>query len=93
MKETNYSRRRFLSDTAISLAGTELAMLGLSTALFANHNLKEVMNNNYKENSFYPIKQINAGVLNIVYAEEGPVDGSPVILLHDGPTTFTLMMM
>jgi len=37
------------------------------------------------EASFAPLKQINAGVLDIGYAEAGPADGSPVILLHGWP--------
>lgn len=35
--------------------------------------------------SFDQIKQINAGVLNVGYAEVGPADGTPVILLHGWP--------
>ncbi|MDT7605822.1 MAG: hypothetical protein QOG96_325 [Pseudonocardiales bacterium] len=35
--------------------------------------------------SFGPLKQINAGVLNIGYAEAGPANGAPVILLHGWP--------
>src|SRR3954447_90140 len=35
--------------------------------------------------SFAPIKQIDAGVLNIGYAELGPASGTPVILLHGWP--------
>ncbi|MDT7630235.1 MAG: hypothetical protein QOI50_2165 [Pseudonocardiales bacterium] len=35
--------------------------------------------------SFGPLKQINAGVLNIGYAEAGPANGVPVILLHGWP--------
>lgn len=34
---------------------------------------------------FGQIKQINAGVLNVGYAEQGPSDGQPVILLHGWP--------
>ena len=29
------------------------------------------------------LKQIDAGVLNVGYAEDGPADGPPLILLHD----------
>src|SRR5262245_27556532 len=35
--------------------------------------------------SFGPLKQIDAGVLNIGYAEAGPANGPPVILLHGWP--------
>jgi pimeloyl-ACP methyl ester carboxylesterase len=35
--------------------------------------------------SFAPLKQINAGVLKMGYAEAGPADGTPVILLHGWP--------
>ena len=31
------------------------------------------------------IKQINAGVLNVGYADVGPANGRPVILLHGWP--------
>jgi pimeloyl-ACP methyl ester carboxylesterase len=31
------------------------------------------------------LKRIDAGVLNVCYAEDGPVDGPPVILLHGWP--------
>jgi pimeloyl-ACP methyl ester carboxylesterase len=37
------------------------------------------------DRSFGPLKQINAGVLDVGYAEEGPIDGHPVILLHGWP--------
>ena len=35
--------------------------------------------------SFASLKQIDAGVLNVGYAEVGPRDGAPVILLHGWP--------
>lgn len=35
--------------------------------------------------SFKPLKQIDAGFLNVGYAEDGPADGPPVILLHGWP--------
>jgi len=35
--------------------------------------------------AFGPLKQIDAGVLNVGYAEAGPAGGPPVILLHGWP--------
>src|SRR5262245_26965659 len=35
--------------------------------------------------SFGALKQIDAGVLNVGYAEAGPANGTPVLLLHGWP--------
>src|SRR5262245_35101706 len=35
--------------------------------------------------AFGPLKQIDAGVLNVAYAEAGPASGPVVILLHGWP--------
>lgn len=35
--------------------------------------------------SFGPLKQIDAGLLNVGYAEVGPANGRPVLLLHGWP--------
>ena len=35
--------------------------------------------------SFAPLKQIDAGALNVGYAESGPASGPPVLLLHGWP--------
>ena len=38
-----------------------------------------------KPDAFAPLKQIDAGLLNVGYAESGPASGTPVILLHGWP--------
>ena len=35
--------------------------------------------------AFGPVRQIDAGVLNVGYVEVGPADGQPVVLLHGWP--------
>src|SRR5690242_11584648 len=35
--------------------------------------------------SFGPVKQIDAGVLNVGYVDAGPADGRAVVLLHGWP--------
>jgi pimeloyl-ACP methyl ester carboxylesterase len=35
--------------------------------------------------TFGPVKQIDAGALNVGYVEAGPPDGQPVLLLHGWP--------
>jgi pimeloyl-ACP methyl ester carboxylesterase len=73
-----------------------LAMVGLSTAatlvsrrpVLAEENLPASDAAGSKpaaSHSFGPLKQIDAGVLNTGYAEVGPANGSPVVLLHGWP--------
>lgn len=38
-----------------------------------------------RRSSFGPLKKIDAGALTIAYAEDGPRDGRPVLLLHGWP--------
>lgn len=60
-----------------------LILLGTFTMMAADnlaHDSTSVAHDPFSE-----IKQIKAGVLNIGYAEVGPVDGQPVILLHGWP--------
>ncbi len=84
--QNNYSRRRFLSVAALTVAVAELGGLNL---LNAQENAKKTSGNptSHSNASFDTIKQIQAGVLNMAYAESGPADGEPVILLHGWPYT------
>ena len=55
-----------------------------STLCAAEVGKKEPINS-VRPHSFGSIKQIKAGLLNVGYAEAGPPNGTPVILLHGWP--------
>ncbi|CAH0131710.1 Epoxide hydrolase B [Pedobacter sp. Bi27] len=84
--QNNYSRRRFLSLAALTVAAAELGGLNLLNAKGITKT-KSSYNKTHSNTSLNNIKQINAGVLNMGYAESGPADGEPVILLHGWPYT------
>ncbi|NIX78226.1 alpha/beta fold hydrolase [Microvirga terricola] len=82
-EDVKYNRRRFLSTAAMTIAAAELAMIGSAKAQTsggASPAIKPVTST-----SFGSLKQIDAGVLNVGYAEAGPANGPVVILLHGWP--------
>ena len=78
-------RRRFLGMAAIAMAVGPFVMPGLVAAKSPEMEPADATSSAGNSTSFATIKQINAGVLNIGYAEDGPVDGPVVILLHGWP--------
>jgi len=76
-------RRRHLIGAAALTAATQLGILLPATAQPAKPTLPRIRPGT--NTSFGPLKNIDAGVLNIAYAEAGPADGQPVILLHGWP--------
>ncbi len=84
-KESKYNRRSFLTNAFMKLGSTELAIIGLANLKFTNQNIPENATNKPMNNFFGELKQINAGTLNIGYADEGKTDGPAVILLHGWP--------
>jgi pimeloyl-ACP methyl ester carboxylesterase len=81
----NQPRRRFLGTTAMGLAATQLGWLSRAQANPARAEAAAGNAAASGSSSFASIRQINAGVLNVAYAEAGPVDGQPVLLLHGWP--------
>jgi len=84
-EEIKYDRRHFLRNAAMGIAAFELMMMDSADALSkptspAGANTKRGTNA-----SFATLKQIDAGVLNVGYADAGPADGPAVILLHGWP--------
>src|ERR1700680_1504895 len=78
------SRRTFCGTAALTPA--QLATLGSADARTSKPGPADVPSARPgTSTSFGPIKQIDAGVLNIGYAEAGPSGGPVVILLHVWP--------
>jgi pimeloyl-ACP methyl ester carboxylesterase len=84
--EINHHRRRFLGTAAFTVAAAQLGITGFAHAQPSTTkpaNLPTVQPGT--NTSFGALKQIDAGVLNIGYAEAGPANGPAVILLHGWP--------
>jgi pimeloyl-ACP methyl ester carboxylesterase len=77
MVEEKYDRRHFLGTAAITFIA---AQLGSATT-----TAQQPTGNAGTSTSFGPLKQVDAGVLNVGYVEQGPADGPPVVLLHGWP--------
>src|SRR5271165_2878482 len=82
----NDGRRRLLGTAAMALAAAPFAAAGPASAQQGNAKPAELPAIKAGTNtSFAAINQIKAGVLNTGYAEAGPENGPPVILLHGWP--------
>jgi pimeloyl-ACP methyl ester carboxylesterase len=75
----NHDRRRFVGAAALTIAAAQLGLIGAATAK-PLPSIKPGTNT-----SFASLKQIDAGLLNVGYAEAGPADGRAVLLLHGWP--------
>lgn len=86
-KDNTIDRRKFLNFTTLSVAATSVALLtGNSTAHAQATSFFTALGSDTKnDTSLGEIKHIKAGVLSIGYAELGPSNGTPVILLHGWP--------
>jgi pimeloyl-ACP methyl ester carboxylesterase len=82
-EEINNSRRRFFGTAAMTIAAAQLGMLGSADAKTKPADLPTVKPGT--NTSFAALKQIDAGLLNVGYAEAGPSSGPAVILLHGWP--------
>jgi pimeloyl-ACP methyl ester carboxylesterase len=82
----NRHRRHLFGAVAMTIAAAKLDMIGSAKA--QSNTIKPGGPPAIKpgtNTSFGSLKQIDAGVLNIGYAEAGPTNGPAVILLHGWP--------
>src|SRR5580698_6743124 len=85
-EDINHPRRHFLSTAAMAITAAQFGMLGSAKAEAPNETATEIHPMKPGTNtSFSSMKQIDAGLLNIGYAEAGPAAGPAVILLHGWP--------
>jgi pimeloyl-ACP methyl ester carboxylesterase len=78
-EDVDQHRRSFLGTAVMTVAAAQLSVTG-SAAARSSKTIKPEAHT-----SFGSLKQIDAGLLNVGYAEAGPADGAAVILLHGWP--------
>jgi pimeloyl-ACP methyl ester carboxylesterase len=83
MDDINQDRRRFFGTAAMAVAAAQLGVTGRAEAQQMEAKMPAIRPGTHT--SFAPLKQVDAGVLNVAYVEAGPADGAPVILLHGWP--------
>jgi pimeloyl-ACP methyl ester carboxylesterase len=82
-KDIDRRRRHFVGSAALAVAAAQLGMIGAANAQPNKPKVPTVKPGSHT--SFGSLKQIDAGLLNVGFAEAGPADGSPVLLLHGWP--------
>jgi pimeloyl-ACP methyl ester carboxylesterase len=79
-------RRRFFGAAAMTAAAAQLGIFGLGNVEASDlRSAAENIGTPETAASFAPLKQIDAGLLNVGYAEAGPANGPVVLLLHGWP--------
>ena len=84
-ESTGISRRRLFEMAGLSAGATLLARLPLFAHSSKTNPAHVPAIKPGTNTSFASLKQIDAGLLNVGYAEAGPADGPAVILLHGWP--------
>jgi pimeloyl-ACP methyl ester carboxylesterase len=82
-EKIDHQRRRLFGGAAMAVAAAQFGMAGSADAQAGKTKLAAIKPGT--NTSFASLKQIDAGVLNVGYAEAGPADGPAVMLLHGWP--------
>jgi pimeloyl-ACP methyl ester carboxylesterase len=86
MFEINRDRRRFLRTAALAACASRLTWPSAAAAQAKSPSPTEPgAKNTAAKAPFGPLKQIEAGALDVGYVELGPSHGRPVVLLHGWP--------
>jgi pimeloyl-ACP methyl ester carboxylesterase len=81
----DHRRRGVVSATVLALAAMECGFAARADAASAVSRRQATHADLSLTGAYGDIKQIDAGVLNVGYAVDGPADGEAVILLHGWP--------
>jgi pimeloyl-ACP methyl ester carboxylesterase len=84
-EERNTDRRQFFGTAALSIAAARLGMIEAAGAPSKPEPGGATAASGGTHTSFGPLQSVDAGPLNVAYAEAGPAGGPPVILLHGWP--------
>ncbi len=84
-EEINNDRRRFVGTAMMTMAAARLGINSISSTTISETIAgKEIMTAPPRR-GFDSLRQIDAGLLNVGYAETGPANGPAVVLLHGWP--------
>src|SRR5688572_23239415 len=84
--DIHYSRRRFIGTTAMTFAAARLSVARPDAAQSTGTSRAKNPATAAETGSFSrPIKMVEAGLLNVGYAEAGSIGQPVVILLHGWP--------
>jgi pimeloyl-ACP methyl ester carboxylesterase len=83
--DVTLERRRFLAGMVTALAASELGAIGVARGMSGTAAGSPRATENGGLGSFDTLKQVDAGVLSVGYAEAGPPRGPVAILLHGWP--------
>jgi len=84
--EIDSDRRRFFGAAAMALAAAQLEVSAVAKAQTGTTKASQpAAAKGAVSTAFAALKQVDAGLLRVGYAEAGPSEGPPVLLLHGWP--------